>query len=208
MSDDEIDLNIDDVWLRDFINEEKQYNQFYKEKPTSVKLIFLYTSSLFDVLQFIKKNVYTFKNEEHNTNRSSSSYSSLLSKDELLNIIKNNMYFNGREYSLVSLSKYNIDIDPRDIINDNLKHKTFHEYISYENINDITFNDTINLFKNINSLFFIFKDKIKLKHLNNPNPNPNNNYNKKSSIKSIFLNKKNNTNKKNKTKKNVTFSLA
>ena len=44
---------LDVKWLREFKEQEKDYNMFYKDKPTSVKLYFLYVNH-YNVVEFFK----------------------------------------------------------------------------------------------------------------------------------------------------------
>jgi len=157
MINDDIDdnMNIDDKWLRDFKEQEKDYNDFYKEKPTSINLYFLYVNNQ-NVVEFFKNDKYLL-NQEH----IAKSDNAILQKDVLLSIIKNNISLNGRNYKLISLLKFNLDVEPEDIINMTLDKQTGSEYLSSEKeIKDIVFYDTICIFQDINSLFFVYQDRL------------------------------------------------
>jgi hypothetical protein len=141
-------LIMDNKW----INQEKEYNIFYKEKLTSIKLYFIYVNTQ-DIVEYVKNDTYLFPSPQEEK--------SILQKDVLLSIIKNNMVLNGRDYKLISLLKYNLDIVPEDIIRMKLDNN---DYLSCENeIKNIEFYDTIGIFQDINSLFFVFQERIHIK---------------------------------------------
>ena len=149
------DMNIDDKWLRDFKEQEKDYNDFYKEKPTSINLYFIYVNNQ-NVVEFFKNDKYLL-NQEH----IAKSDNAILQKDVLLSIIKKNISLNGRNYKLISLLKFNLDVEPEDIINMTLDKQNGSDYLSSEKeIKDIVFYDTICIFQDINSLFFVYQDRL------------------------------------------------
>ena len=157
MINDDVDdnMNIDDKWLRDFKEQEKDYNDFYKEKPTSINLYFIYVNNQ-NVVEFFKNDKYLL-NQEH----IAKSDNAILQKDVLLSIIKKNISLNGRNYKLISLLKFNLDVEPEDIINMTLDKQNGSDYLSSEKeIKDIVFYDTICIFQDINSLFFVYQDRL------------------------------------------------
>ena len=143
------DIVMDNTW----IHQEKEYNIFYKEKLTSIKLYFIYVNTQ-DIVEYVKNDTYLFQSQQQEEEKN------ILQKDVLLSIIKNNMVLNGRNYKLISLLKYNLDIVPEDII----RMKLGDGYLSCENeIKNIEFYDTIGIFQDINSLFFVFQERIHIK---------------------------------------------
>jgi hypothetical protein len=168
------DLIIDDKWLK----QEQKYNDFYREKPTSINLYFIYVNNQ-NVVEFFKNDTYLL-NQDQAQDQEQQSPDAILQKDVLLSIIKNNISLNGRNYKLVSLLKFNLDVEPEDIINWKLEKKNGSDYLSSEKeIKDIVFYDTIGLFQDINSLFFVYQDKLTIHH----------NHNKThKNIKKIYLN--------------------
>ena len=174
-------LIMDNTW----VNQEKEYNIFYKEKLTSIKLYFIYVNTQ-DIVEYVKNDTYLFPSPQEEKN--------ILQKDVLLSIIKNNMVLNGRDYKLISLLKYNLDIVPEDIIRMKLDNNG---YLSCENeIKNIEFYDTIGIFQDINSLFFVFQERIHIK------PQQQHTTTKKIYIHQHRQNIKNNNTIKNNTIKN------
>jgi hypothetical protein len=209
-------INIDDKWLRDFKEQEQNYNDFYKIKPTSIKMYFLYVNS-HNVVEFFKNDTYLLNEQQDIANNA------ILHKDVLLSIIKNNMQLNGNNYKLISLLKFNLDVEPEDIINMTLNKQDGTEYLSSEKeIKDILFYDTICILQDINSLFFVYQHKLTINenhsnsNSNNNNSNSNrnrniNNHNKThKNVKKIYLNdikSSNNSNKKYTLKNKVDFIM-
>ena len=83
----------------------------------------------------------------------------IISRNEIIRIIKNYNYLENNKYSLLSILKFLIDIEPIHL-NNFLRNKninvgeTFLQNITH--IDDITFNKSLSLFHDINTLTFMF----------------------------------------------------
>lgn len=85
----------------------------------------------------------------------------VLKKDKLLTLIKEKSQDENIRYKLIGLLKYNIE----------LKHDELYEFISKKcnpsylesitNIDDINFNNGLEIFEDMHSLFFIYLEKTK-----------------------------------------------
>tara|TARA_X000000368_G_scaffold409444_1_gene391393 strand:- start:390 stop:950 length:561 start_codon:yes stop_codon:yes gene_type:complete len=128
----------DDEWVDNYINKEKEYDEFYKENIKYIFLFLIYIDS--------GKNVIKIKKEKLHINNN------LLKKEELLDIIKNNN--DNSKYKIFSLLKYNFDINIENI-DDDYKEKLF--FTNLKKINDIYWNKTILKFQELNSLYLLFK---------------------------------------------------
>jgi len=149
----EEDYEINNKWLKEIKDTEKDYNDFYKEKPTSIKIYYLYVNKENEV-SFCKTETYLL----HTTNVKYAT----LNKDTLITIIKKNSFSNNINYKLISLLKYNLDIDPEDVISLSIHKMDGSEYLSSESVlRDIVFNDTVCIFQDINSLFLVYYEKEK-----------------------------------------------
>ena len=98
---DESDLDyefaeLDTTWINEFEALEKDYNSYYKEDLTFICINYVYVNNKNEIIN-ISKEKYLFKKP------------GLLSRDELVGIIKHNTMHNSVKYSLLSLLKYNID---------------------------------------------------------------------------------------------------
>lgn len=175
---------LDESWIYNFKNEESEYNDFYKEKPTSVKLYFMYINRE-KIIDIIKTEHFLLNDKAK------------IEKEDLISIIKKYQVCYNTKYKLLSLLKFNIDLEPNDVISNtfmtlsdtttqtDIKYMTTEHYIE-----DIHFKDTVCIFHDINSLIFIFYER---NHYNTINHNPTN-----TTKKVVF-----NTNRRKTVKKRV-----
>lgn len=144
-SDIDIEL-LDDSWITKFKTEENEYNNFYKETPVSVKLYFMYANKD-KIIEIVKTEQYLLTTEGK------------IKKENLVSIIKK---YGNPKYKLLSILKFNIDIEPEDVVSNTYGEQGSRDipYLSVENyIQDIHFKDTVCIFHDINSLFFIFTER-------------------------------------------------
>lgn len=137
---------LDNSWVEKFKKEESEYNNFYKEKPTSIKLFFIYVNRE-KIIDLIKTETILLNNNAN------------IEKNHLISLIKKNQSNHNIKYKLLSLLKFNIDIEPIDVLsfNDINYNDNKEKYLTSERyIQDIHFNDTVCIFQDINSLFLIF----------------------------------------------------
>jgi len=203
---------IDESWVTQFKEEEEAYDDFYKEKVDNITLFFLYVNKEKE-LESISKEPYLLEEEE-----------GLITKDQLVTLIKkrqekqekqfnnnNNNNNNTKKYKLISLYRYNPCLDSEDVNNfiegnDDDENKNENENENNNNnflfperyLNDIVFNDTITIFQDLNSLFFIYYEK-EIRTDNNNNNNNNNNTTRK--IININFNKRKINNKNKNTRR-------
>ena len=179
-SEEEEEEEMDTSWIDDFKKENENYTDFYTEEVTTITLFFIYINNNNDV-ENLSRDLMIL--DRKNT----------VMRDQLIQIIKQNQIHNNNnnkyKYKLISLLKYNIDIEPEEIYNfiNNKDDSSFSKrfFIQEKYLNDIIYKNTINIFQDLNSLFFIFKESL---------PIANNNNNNNNSIKS------------NTTKKTIVFS--
>ena len=92
---------LDDTWITEIENEEKDYNNFYKEENTFIETIFLYINNENKIYYIKKDNVFL--------------QDKCLNKEELLFLIKKNQIYNNNKHKLISILQYNIDLEPQDL---------------------------------------------------------------------------------------------
>ncbi len=141
--------DLDTTWINEFEALEKDYNSYYNEDLAFIYINYVYVNNKNEIIN-ISKEKYLFKKP------------GLLTREELVGLIKHNTIHNSVKYSLLSLLKYNIDFEPINL-------KTFlrskdksigNNYLkSISNIDTIVFEKSISLFHDINNLFIIFIDK-------------------------------------------------
>ena len=149
-----MDDDIDDSWIKEFKEKEDAYNDFYKEETRSIRLYFLYVNTS-NTLESIKSDSLILEEK------------GVVTKDQLVSIIKRNQRSNTVKYRLLSLIKFNIDIEPCDVMSfvDGTD-KSREEFTTSERyLDDIKFQDTICMLQDLNSLFFVFyEDNRKTPH--------------------------------------------
>ena len=139
-------MELDNKWIEEYEEDEKPYKDFYREKTKTIEIYYFYLNKD-NELEKIKQQQYLLS--QHNN----------LTREELMREIKSNIVDNKIKYSLLSILKHNIDLDP-----ENLKSYLLTDDLSESNnflttisdISDIYFEDTISFLKQLNSLFIIF----------------------------------------------------
>jgi hypothetical protein len=169
--------NLDETWINEFEKSDKLYQEFYKDDIYYLTVYFIYVNKN-ENIEKIKEEIF-FMNKPN-----------IISRDEIIGILKRNTFINNIKYSLLSILKYNILLEPLDICNllslNNFD--TDSEYLSIiKNIDDIYFEKTINMFQDLNNLFIIYYEK-----------DYDNLSKKLNSTKKVYFKNKSNTNK-NKT---------
>ena len=190
--DDDID-SIDESWVNEFKEEEEEYNDFYKEKVDNITLFFLYVNKEKE-LESISKEPYLLEHENGLITKDQLVTIIKKRQEKHLNATINNnnndnnsnttnhLKNNIKKYKLISLYRYNPCLDSEDI-NSFIERNDYNKLNENENdnfffpekyLNDVVFDDTITIFQDLNSLFFIYYEK-EIKPENNNNTNNNNN---------------------------------
>ena len=161
----------DTSWIDNFKKDNETYSDFYTEEVTNITLFFIYINNKNDV-ENLSRDLMIL--DRKNT----------VIRDQLIQIIKQNQIHNNNKYKLFSLLKYNIDIEPEEIYNfiNNKDDSSFSKrfFIQEKYLNDIIYKNTINIFQDLNSLFFIYKETLPI--ANNKSNNSNNNITKKTIV--------------------------
>ncbi len=147
MEDTSIDL--DDTWIKEFKKIDKEYEIFYLDEIQFIKTTFVYIDK--------ENNIIECKTNKHLLKRNN-----CLFRDEILEILKNHIVLDGIKYTLFSILKYNVNLDPLNIkifvtSNDNtMLTQPFFNII--RNIDNIYFDKTISMFQDLNEIFFVFHE--------------------------------------------------
>ena len=142
--------NLDSSWITEFENLDKDYKNYYTEDLSFIKFHSIYIN---------KNNEIEKLREEKITLKTPG----ILTKEELVGIIKHNSFSNETKYSLLSILKYNINIEPINL-KSFLRYKDKHTndifLQSIKNIDTIIFDKSISMFHDINDLIILFHEKI------------------------------------------------
>lgn len=138
---------MDNGWIAEFEKDEEIYKDFYKDKLETVKVFYLYVDSKNSIFH-IKKEILTLENSE-------------ITKDTLITLLKENMTYNKYKYKPISILKWNINMEPEDV-SSYLRNNSKYNFLNVEDkIDTITFDDSINLFHSVNSLYIVFHESSK-----------------------------------------------
>ena len=146
--------NLNNDWINNFEEIDKNYSDFYLEDVYSLKIHFIYIDKEHNI-EKIKQEKIIIRIPNY------------ISREEIILLLKKNCH---SKYTLLSILKYNIDMDSTDV-KDYCKNKNNNNsYLTpIKNVDAIPFNRTISMFQDLNELIFIFCEKTR--NLNNVNNN-------------------------------------
>lgn len=140
------DTSLDPQWIKNFDLLDRDYETFYKEDNHYIKLHYVYVNVLNDI-ELMRQDKLYMKN------------SNIISREEIVGILKRNCTNNGKKYTILSILKYNIDIEPLDVkqflFDEDSENKNAFLY-PIKNIDTIPLQQTISMFQDLNDLFIIF----------------------------------------------------
>ena len=143
MEEEEEEINLNS--LNEFENEYSFIENLKNEDVKNVNYYFIYINSDKIIERINSENIVL-------------DHVNIVNKNVLLQKINNLINKNKDKYKLISLLKYNIDLNKNEIKNF-LNDKEDDFLKAYTLIEDIKFKKTLNMFKSLNSIFFIFYEK-------------------------------------------------
>jgi len=163
--------DLDSSWLDEYDKIEEDYKNYYSENQLFIRIKFIYIN--------INSEIRNIREEKYFLNKTNK-----ILKEELLGLIKRNAIFVDKLYSLLSILKFSVSIEPfqlKSFLKNNFNSNIFLQ--SVKNIDDIVFEKSISMFHDINELFILFFEK---EHI----PENKLEINNKSSTKRLFINPK------------------
>ena len=147
---------LNDDWIEKFDKTDKLYQDFYKDDLYYIKLKIIYINRTNEV-EKIKQESFLM------------SKPNFISREEIIQILKKYVFEDDRNYSLLSILRYNITLDSDDIKEFIYLSKQDHNFLSIvKNIDSISFEKTINMFHDLNDLIFLFYEKSQELKVYNP----------------------------------------
>ena len=132
------ELELDNSWLENLEKIEKKYDLFYKDTQESI-----------DIHSFYIKNNEIIRTSKEKIILDNGA----INRDDLIHFVKENRKLNNTTYKLDKILKYNLTIEPYEVLNEYWED----EYLTEErNISNIHFSETISVFQDINCLFILF----------------------------------------------------
>jgi hypothetical protein len=140
---------LDTSWLHEFEKIDKEYNTYYTEDLLFVRVNYVYVNLCQEITN-LGEDKYIFKTPN------------VLTKEDLIGLIKRNNIVNNKKYSLLSILKYNINIEPHNLktfFRSKNKHIGQTYLQSVKHIDNIMFDKTISMFQDLNNIMIIFIEK-------------------------------------------------
>jgi hypothetical protein len=143
---------LDTSWINDFEKIDKDYETFYLEDLQYVNLTILYINNVNEISK-IKEEKFFMKTPN------------VISREEIIGILKRNNNQNKKTFHMMTILKYNIDLEPlevRKFLLDKDKGKIDDfQYLSViKYVDEIHWNKSITMFHNINNLYIIFYENV------------------------------------------------
>jgi hypothetical protein len=139
---------LDDEWIKKFDEVDNLYKDFYKEDIHFINIRFIYLNKEKSI-SYINQESFLF------------SAPNKISKEEIIQLIKENIICYNKKYRLNSILKYNFFLDVEDIkpyLQSNQLNSDYLSTIGY--IEDIHFKKTISMFQDMNEIIFIFHELL------------------------------------------------
>lgn len=157
---------LDDEWIVKFETQDKPYKDFYKDDVYYTNIHFFYVNRNNDI-EKMKQEIFLF------------SKPNLITREEVIGILKKYSFDNDKRYTLLSILKYNITLNENEVtdylykddnhIDTNNNDNNDDIFLTkITNIDAIRFDKSISMFHDLNDLLFVFFEKsTELKHNNN-----------------------------------------
>lgn len=139
-------MDLDTSWIDEFNDEEEKYSSFYKQPIDNIKI----------VLFFINEKNELFSSRKYKVKI----INEIITKPQILNIIKNNILHHDINYYPSFILKFNIDLDPENIEAFIDKPDKFNFLTQTNYMKDITWDKTIKSLQSLNTLYILMKRRV------------------------------------------------
>jgi len=147
---------LDDEWINNFEKTDRLYKDFYKDDVYYINLRIIYINRDNEIDKIKHESLLTH-------------YPNKISQEQIFEILKKSALDSETRYSLLSILRYNINLEP-DQIKNYLLNGDDKKYLSViKNIDTIIFEKTINMFQDLNDLIILFYEKSKDLKKSDPN---------------------------------------
>ena len=151
-----MDDELNDDWIRNFEKIDTLYQDFYTDDVYYINLQFIYVNRSNEI-EKIKTEIFLMSTKNY------------ITREEILQILKRGTSISDKRYSLLSILKYNILLEPEDIKHFFTSKEERNFMISVNNIDAITFDKTISVLQDLNELIIIYYEKSNELKKKNPN---------------------------------------
>jgi len=141
---------LDTEWFEKQIEIEKKYDNFYNTSVDNVKATIVYVNE--------NNTVSCIKREKVSINNG------IFPRSKIVDLVKNYRKLNNDTYSLYAILQFNYDVSPDRVIDGKIGiGDEFFNIITH--IQDVYFNKTIDMFKDLNDLTIVMKPKSNNRNL-------------------------------------------
>lgn len=138
--------NLDMSWIKEFETTDQNYIPFYNEDVNEIKVTSLYVDKENNI-ETIKEEMLILKQEN------------MVSKEELIDVIKKNSFKDKKRYTILSLLKYNVDLETTHVKHYLKSIVSYDFLVVVKNIDNIPLKKTISMFQDLNTIFILFYEK-------------------------------------------------
>lgn len=146
--------DFDTDWIDEFEKVDKDYASFYLEDLHYVKVTIIYINNKNELEKIKEEKIFLQKPNN-------------ISREEIIGILKRNNTKDGKTFTIMTMLKYNLDLEPIDVKNFLLsKNDTSCDssYLSViKEVDEIALNRTISMFQDLNNLIIIFYENDEIK---------------------------------------------
>ena len=182
--------SLDDEWIKKFEEEDKKYEDFYKEDNYYINVHFIFINKENEIEKIKQEKFFL-------------SVPNYIKREEIIFLLSKNSVINNKKFGITSLLKYNLILEPSEIqkfLNETFVDQPFF-LTNVKNIDTLFFEKTISSFQDLNSLFFILYEKQK-KTLDIPISKNHKSIQNIPNTKKIYIHRLN-TRRKKSTRKNI-----
>jgi nicotinic acid phosphoribosyltransferase len=135
---------LDNKWIIDFEKKDKFYQDFYTDDLYFINLQFIYIQKNMKI-EKIREETFFMKTPN------------IISREEIIDLLKRNALDGNNKYTIYSLLKFNFSLKPEELhffLRD-YNFKGNHDFLTtIKHIDTIVFEKTINMFQDLNTLYF------------------------------------------------------
>jgi hypothetical protein len=139
-------LPLNDDWTHNFEKTDNLYKDFYKDDVYYVNVKVIYVNKTNEISNVISEPLLI-------------KYPNKISREEIIQILKKRSINNGTRYSLLSILRYNIHLDPKNVKQFLLDKESQNYLTVIKNIDTIVYEKTIHAFQDLNDLILIYYEK-------------------------------------------------
>jgi|LauGreDrversion2_2_1035103.scaffolds.fasta_scaffold01024_6 hypothetical protein len=141
--------DLDTKWIEEFESLDENYKAFYAEDITYIKFHYIYVNKESDIDK-MKEETILLRTPNY------------ISREEIVGILKKHSKNAEKTYTVLSILKYNIDIEPYDInfFLKNTENNNENIFLkSVTNIDAIPLEKSITMFQDLNDIIIVFYEK-------------------------------------------------